>query len=56
MRKVAPVLIGTIGFFIMAGAGGGLECDTMGWGQALAWMGAGLAMMFGSLIYARRAR
>ena len=56
MRKYIAVAAGTVGFFIMAGAGGGLECDTMGWGQALAWMGLGLVMMFGSVLYARRAR
>lgn len=54
MRKYAPVITGTIGFFIAAGAGGGIEQDTMGWAQGLAWMALGFAMMWGAAIYAKR--
>lgn len=56
MRKYIAIVIGIAGFFIMAGAGGGLERDTMTWGNALAWIGVGMAMMCGSAIYTRRCR
>lgn len=56
MRKTFAMLIGIAGFFMAVGAGGGIECDTMGWGEALAWIGVGMAMMCGSAIYARRCR
>ena len=54
MRKYAPVITGTIGFFIAAGAGGGIVQDTMGWVQGLAWMALGFAIMWGAAIYAKR--
>lgn len=56
MRKTAAVIIGTMGFFIAAGAGGGIECDTMGWGQGLAYMALGLGIMWASAVWARMSR
>ena len=50
-------LIGTIGFFIAAGAGGGIECGTMGWGKGLAYMALGFAIMSAcALLNHRRAK
>ncbi len=54
MRKKVTGIIGLIGFFIAAGAGGGIEQDTMAWGPGLAWMALGLAVMLGSVICGRR--
>ena len=56
MRKYIAVITGTMGFFIATGAGGGIECDSMTWGQALAWTAVGFAMMGASVICARRCR
>ena len=56
MRKLAAVILGTFGFFLAAGAGGGIECDTIGWGAGLAYMAVGLAIMWGAAIWARVSR
>ena len=56
MRKLAAVIIGTFGFFLAAGAGGGIECDTMGWGEGLLIMALGLAIMWGAALWARLSR
>ena len=54
MRDKIMGAIGVAGFFIAAGAGGGIECDTMGWGPGLAVMAAGLCMVLGAFFYYRR--
>ena len=54
MRDKIMGAIGVAGFFIAAGAGGGIECDTMGWGAGLAVMAAGLSMVLGAFLYYRR--
>lgn len=56
MHKIAAFITGSIGFFIVAGAGGGIECDTMGWGQGLAYIVLGLAIMWASAMWARLTR
>ena len=48
-------LLGTIGFFIAAGAAGGIECDTMGWGKGLAYIALGFAIMGACALLNRRA-
>lgn len=56
MRKTAAVIMGTFGFFVAAGAGGGIECDTMGWQEGLTIMAVGFAMMWGAALWGRFSR
>ena len=53
MRKLAAVILGTFGFFLAAGAGGGIECDTLGWGEGLLLIALGFAIMWGAALWGR---
>lgn len=56
MRKIGAVIMATFGFFMAAGAGGGIECDTMGWEEGLTIMAVGLVIMWGAALWGRSAR
>lgn len=49
-------IIGTFGFFLMVGAGGGIEQDTLAWGPGLGLIALGLLIMWGAVLHSRRTR
>ena len=55
MKKIC-VFIGTLGFFLAAGAAGGIEQDAMAWTPGLLLIAAGFGIMWACALLARRAR
>ena len=50
------VFIGTLGFFLAAGAAGGIEQDTMAWKPGLLLIAAGFGIMWACALLARRTK
>jgi len=50
------VFIGTLGFFLAAGAAGGIEQDTMAWKPGLILIAAGFGIMWACALLARRTK
>lgn len=56
MRDKIAGITGLVGFFLAAGAGGGIECGNATWGTGLGLMALGTGMMLGALAWYKRGR